>query len=179
MSNMLYACGILYKTRLPLLLAFNKIDVAHHGVALKWMEDFETFQAAIENDKSYASNLSRSLCVVLDEFYQNLSNVGLSAITGAGMDEFFADVDGCAIEYMDNYRVELEEKRKEKEKKEEERNAAEKAKLMRDLEASQGQPVVLKTPKKGDQVPEDEEEEEGDDEMDADYEESEEDVHDD
>ncbi|CAM6099926.1 unnamed protein product [Calypogeia fissa] len=180
MSNMLYACGILYKTRLPLLLAFNKIDVAHHGFALKWMEDFETFQAAIENDKSYASNLSRSLCLVLDEFYQNLSNVGVSAITGAGMDEFFAAVDGCAIEYMDNYRVELEGKRKEKEKKEEERKAAEKAKLMRDLEASQGQPVVLKTPKKGDQVPEDEDEEDDDDDkMDEYYDESEEDVHDD
>jgi hypothetical protein len=35
MSNMLYACGILYKTRLPLLLAFNKTDITHHGFALK------------------------------------------------------------------------------------------------------------------------------------------------
>ncbi|CAH2050766.1 unnamed protein product [Thlaspi arvense] len=28
MSNMLYACSILYKTRLPLVLTFNKTDVA-------------------------------------------------------------------------------------------------------------------------------------------------------
>lgn len=35
MSNMLYACGILYKTRLPLLLAFNKTDIANHEFALK------------------------------------------------------------------------------------------------------------------------------------------------
>jgi len=35
MSNMLYACGILYKTRLPLLLAFNKVDVAKHQFALE------------------------------------------------------------------------------------------------------------------------------------------------
>jgi len=35
MSNMLYACGILYKTRLPLLLAFNKVDVAQHQFALE------------------------------------------------------------------------------------------------------------------------------------------------
>ena len=35
MSNMLYACGILYKTRLPLLLVFNKVDVARHDFALE------------------------------------------------------------------------------------------------------------------------------------------------
>jgi hypothetical protein len=68
------------------------------------MEDFEEFQAAIENDRSYSSNLSRSLCLVLDEFYQNLSSVGVSAITGAGIDDFFTAIDGCAIDYMKNYR---------------------------------------------------------------------------
>ena len=35
MSNMLYACGILYKTRLPMLLAFNKIDVQRHEFAIE------------------------------------------------------------------------------------------------------------------------------------------------
>ena len=35
MSNMLYACSILYKTRLPLLLVFNKIDVAQHQFAVE------------------------------------------------------------------------------------------------------------------------------------------------
>ena len=35
MSNMLYACSILYKTRLPLLLAFNKVDVAQHQFAIE------------------------------------------------------------------------------------------------------------------------------------------------
>jgi len=35
MSNMLYACGILYKMRLPLLLTFNKTDVAKHDFALE------------------------------------------------------------------------------------------------------------------------------------------------
>lgn len=37
MSNMLYACSILYKTRLPLVLAFNKTDVAQHEFALEVM----------------------------------------------------------------------------------------------------------------------------------------------
>lgn len=35
MSNMLYACSILYKTRLPLILAFNKVDVAQHQFAVE------------------------------------------------------------------------------------------------------------------------------------------------
>ncbi|KAJ4835411.1 GPN-loop GTPase qqt2 [Turnera subulata] len=35
MSNMLYACSILYKTRLPLVLTFNKTDVAQHQFALE------------------------------------------------------------------------------------------------------------------------------------------------
>ncbi|KAI3984844.1 hypothetical protein MKX01_039461 [Papaver californicum] len=39
MSNMLYACSILYKTILLLVLAFNKTDVAQHEFA------FEVFQA--------------------------------------------------------------------------------------------------------------------------------------
>lgn len=40
MSNMLYACSILYKTRLPLVLAFNKTDVAQHQFALEVQSKF-------------------------------------------------------------------------------------------------------------------------------------------
>ncbi|KAF3506461.1 hypothetical protein F2Q69_00009299, partial [Brassica cretica] len=65
MSNMLYACSILYKTRLPLVLAFNKTDVADHKFALEWMEDFEVFQAAIQSDNSYTSTLANSLSLSL------------------------------------------------------------------------------------------------------------------
>lgn len=42
MSSMLYACSILYKTRLPLVLAFNKIDVAQHQFALEVYNSFKT-----------------------------------------------------------------------------------------------------------------------------------------
>lgn len=47
MSNMLYACSIMYKTKLPFLLVFNKIDEQDHRFALDWMEDFESFQQAL------------------------------------------------------------------------------------------------------------------------------------
>jgi len=67
------------------------------------MDDFEAFQAAVEGDSSYSSSLSRSLCLVLDEFYKNLRNAGVSAVTGEGVADFFNQVDKCADEYMESY----------------------------------------------------------------------------
>merc|ERR1719300_1996931 len=40
MSNMLYACSILYKTKLPFLIAMNKIDIVSNSFAVEWMRDF-------------------------------------------------------------------------------------------------------------------------------------------
>ncbi|RIB18607.1 GPN-loop GTPase [Gigaspora rosea] len=108
MSNMLYACSILYKTKLPFILVFNKTDVVSHEFAVKWMTDFETFQQALQKDSSYMSSLMNSMCLVLEEFYKHLRVVGVSAITGAGMDEFFKAVDEAVKEYETVYKPELE-----------------------------------------------------------------------
>ena len=67
MSNMLYACSILYKTRLPCILAFNKTDVLSHAFAIEWMTDYEAFQDAVDQEKSYMGSLVRSMALVLDE----------------------------------------------------------------------------------------------------------------
>ena len=57
MSNMLYACSILYKTKLPFIVAMNKIDVVDNKYAVEWMEDFEVFQVKhmfiLPNQTSY------------------------------------------------------------------------------------------------------------------------------
>lgn len=39
-SNIQYACSIVYQTRLPLVLAFNKTDVAQHEFALEVLKKF-------------------------------------------------------------------------------------------------------------------------------------------
>ncbi|GFZ42356.1 Hydrolase acting on GTP to facilitate cellular and subcellular movement [Saitozyma sp. JCM 24511] len=118
MSNMLYACSILYKTRLPFILVFNKTDVQPHDFALEWMTDFEAFQAAlgtrgsggggVDAEGGYMDSLMGSMCLVLEEFYNNLNAVGVSAMTGEGMREFFAAVEKARGEYETEYKPELE-----------------------------------------------------------------------
>lgn len=39
--------SILYKTKLPFILVFNKTDVQKHDFAVKWMTDFEAFQKVV------------------------------------------------------------------------------------------------------------------------------------
>jgi GTPase SAR1 family protein len=109
MSNMLYACSMLYRTRLPLVVVFNKIDVVPHDFCVEWMQDYEAFQDALDemqsNDTSagFYGSLTRSLSLVLDEFYRNLHTCGVSAATGDGMDEFWKSVDAAAKDFETDY----------------------------------------------------------------------------
>lgn len=103
MSNMLYACSIMYKTKLPFIVALSKIDIIDYSFIKEWMKDFEVFQDALDADTSYISNLSRSLSLVLDEFYSNLNCVGISSITGAGMDDFLKVLRQAVDEFHREY----------------------------------------------------------------------------
>ncbi|KAI0764226.1 XPA-binding protein 1 [Trametes elegans] len=125
MSNMLYACSILYKTKLPFILVFNKTDVEPHDFAIEWMQDFEAFQAALathkgttddEGEPTYMNSLMNSMSLVLDEFYKHLTAVGVSSVTGAGIKEFFDAVDASRTEYEKEYLPELERAREARDK---------------------------------------------------------------
>lgn len=143
MSNMLYACSILYKTKLPFIVVLNKTDIVDHSFAVEWMQDFEVFEEALSQDTSYMSSLTRSMSLVLDEFYQNLRTVGVSSMTGAGFDEFMKAVDKAVVEFETHYKPEYERLKKEKEDKAEKDKKDQLKKLKQDLGA--GTPVSMET----------------------------------
>ena len=138
MSNMLQAVSILYKTRLPMVVVFNKIDVVRHEQMLEWMDDFEKFHEVVDQDKSFASDLSRSLSLVLDEFYKTLRRAGVSAMSGEGMEELFDAIGRCRKDYLAEYWPDLR-RRKEKLKAEDEKRRADALERMRrDLKSGGG-----------------------------------------
>ncbi|KAI1326429.1 hypothetical protein F5Y16DRAFT_228661 [Xylariaceae sp. FL0255] len=135
MSNMLYACSILYKTKLPMILVFNKTDAKDACFAKEWMTDYDAFQEALAADEAgnafggveggdgsgggiggsgYMGSLLNSMSSMLEEFYAHLSVVAVSSMTGAGVDEFFAAVAEKADEFNRDYLPELERKRQER-----------------------------------------------------------------
>lgn len=162
MSNMLYACSILYKTKLPMVLVFNKTDVQPADFAKEWMTDFEAFQAALQkeeetgqfggldNDTSgpnlgpggngYMSSLLNSMSMVLDEFYKHLHIVGVSSMTGDGIDEFLSAIQDKAAEFERDYRPELERRRTEREKDRRAKREKELGRLMQDLDVKSTPP---------------------------------------
>ena len=117
MSNMLYACSMLFRTRLPLVVCFNKTDVVSHEFCLDWMRDYESFQQALDDHSASAGfygSLTRSLSLVLDEFYSNFANaVGVSAVTGDGMNEFWETVQKAVKtdfpQYLEDLKLRIEE----------------------------------------------------------------------
>ncbi|KAL6933295.1 GPN-loop GTPase 1 [Hanseniaspora guilliermondii] len=143
MSNMLYACSILYKTKLPMILVFNKNDVVKADFAIDWMKDFEAFQDAILKDKElqgetgmgsgYMGSLINSMSLMLEEFYSQLDCVQVSSATGAGFDDFMKAVKSKGEEYNQYYKKEREAALKKKEEEEEQMKKQSINKLMKDL----------------------------------------------
>lgn len=155
MSNMLYACSILYKTKLPMILVFNKTDVKDAEFAKEWMTDFEAFQAALAQEEGagtfggegplgggggggsgYMGSFLNSMSLMLEEFYRHLNVVGVSSMTGDGVPEFFEAVEEKRKEFERDYKPELERRRKEREREKETKREVELGNLLRDMNVS-------------------------------------------
>ncbi|KAJ1982264.1 GPN-loop GTPase 1 [Dimargaris xerosporica] len=143
MSNMLYACSILYKTKLPFILVFNKTDVTPHDFAVEWMTDFEAYQRALSQDETYMSSLMNSMSLVLDEFYANLRYCGVSAVTGAGFDAFLERVAEARDEYYAEYKPELDRMVQEKQALREAEKKEHLERLLQDMTITEGAEVPL------------------------------------
>ncbi len=74
-------------------------DLVEPTYAVEWMTDFEAFQNVLDSDTSYVSSLIRSVSLVLDEYYSNLRYVGVSSLTGQGMNEVLLKILDAAAEY--------------------------------------------------------------------------------
>jgi hypothetical protein len=143
MSNMLYAISILYKTKLPMILVFNKTDVKDETEAVEWMRDFESFQSALREEEEkqmdgsgYMGSLLNSMSLVLEEFYNALSVVGVSSMTGRGVDAFLEAVEEKRGEFERDYGPELERRRAEAERVKAEVREREVGRMMRDMRVS-------------------------------------------
>lgn len=66
---MLYGLSILYKSKIPLLVVFNKVDIVECKFAQQWMTDYDSFDEALSKQDNYLASLSRSMSLVLDELY--------------------------------------------------------------------------------------------------------------
>ena len=123
-----------------MVIVLNKIDVVGCEFVKEWMEDYDSFQEALDDATGgggsgdgglsseeermmgggggYYASLTRSLSLVLDEFYNHLHKVGVSAATGEGVDELWKVVQLAAEEYESGYLVDLKLRAEERMAKE-------------------------------------------------------------
>jgi GTPase SAR1 family protein len=100
-SNMLYALSIMYKMKLPLLIAFNKSDIAKDTKVIEWMDDYESLQNVLKKQDDYMSTFSSSLSLLLAEFYKTIKYVKVSAKTGEGFNELIKKCEEIKIKYKE------------------------------------------------------------------------------
>ena len=98
-SNMLYALSIMYKMKLPLLIAFNKADIAKDSKVIEWMNDYDSLSKVLKKNDDYMSTFSSSLSLLLNEFYQTIKYVSVSSKTGEGFDDLLKKCEEIRAKY--------------------------------------------------------------------------------
>jgi len=99
MSNMSYACSMLYRTKLPFLIAFNKNDEIREELCMSWMKNLEKFQSDCNLTTTYMGTLTKELALVLSEFYKNIKSIGVSAVSGYGINQLLMSLHTLTQEY--------------------------------------------------------------------------------
>ena len=75
------------------------------------MTEFDEFDQALSLVDTYLSSLSRSMSLVLEEFYAQILSTGVSALTLKGMDEsFIAKLAEARKEYDEVFLPEIQQK---------------------------------------------------------------------
>jgi len=100
-SNMLYALSIMYKMKLPLLIAFNKSDLVKDSKVIEWMNDYSSLEMELKKKDDYMSTFSSSLSLLLNEFYKTIKYVKVSSKTGEGFDELIKMCEDIKSKYQD------------------------------------------------------------------------------
>ncbi|KAA0169002.1 hypothetical protein FNF31_00163 [Cafeteria roenbergensis] len=100
------------------------------------MRDFELFQKALDDDRdaTYASTLTRSMSLALDEFYAGLEVVPVSAATGDGLDALVGAITRAATEFEEGYALEAKASLAARQEQAEKDRAASLARLQADVE---------------------------------------------
>ena len=133
-TSMLYGCSLLYRFNVPLTLCFNKSDVVDPSYCESWLADYYNIQLALENDPSFMASFSTSLALVLEEFWQGLTPLYFSALTGRGCEDLFERLSEAENKYYDEILPRLNAKIAEKHEKMLEEKKDDIEQLRQDLE---------------------------------------------
>ena len=86
--------------KLPLILVFNKKDVVNEDMCFEWMTNYDSFMDSLDNETEYISSFSRSLCLVLEEFYKNTKYVAVSSKSGDGFGNLINLLEEILLDYI-------------------------------------------------------------------------------
>eukprot|EP00371_Babesia_bovis_P000859 XP_001609506.1 XPA-binding protein 1 [Babesia bovis T2Bo] len=120
MANMVYACSVMYKSRLPFIACFNKIGKAMS--TCKHDDQMSTDMKYALNGWMITMHSTKQLCRMIPIWQGNQGEIctpdslqiqcnGISAITGEGFEEHIKSLDECREEYKTSYLPWLEEAR--------------------------------------------------------------------
>lgn len=103
-ANILYAASIAARTGLPFVLAVNKADAADASTVVEWLRDPLAFSRHVNSlpshDSSYAHSYAQSMSLFVGSFLEVVPAVPLSALTGDGIRDLWAAVDGAAATFL-------------------------------------------------------------------------------